>query len=242
VSDAPVVLVFDIDGTLLHSVTEHQAALLGTYELLGVDIGDRPLSEFPDHTDSAIYALLVHEARGERASAQDFEELDAALDAEYRRLVTAAAPREVAGARELLEALAGDPRFAVTFATGSMRGAATQKLVQLGVDPEAAVVVTASDYLTREEIVSRAVELAAGGASVPAPVISIGDGIWDMRAAAYLGAVFVAVESGTHRFAGEIHAVPDLRALSPDGLIALLSATTLSSLPFHQSKETPWPQ
>lgn len=217
-----VVLVFDIDGTLLHSVTDHQAALLDAYRSLGVDAGGRPLSQFPDHTDSAIFDLLVEEARGARASAEDFEALNETLDAEYRRRVTTAAPREIAGARVLLTALSGDTRFQITFATGSMRGAATQKLVQLGVDTDVAVLVTASDFLTREEIVQRAIDLVMGDSGSPARIISVGDGIWDQRTAASLGLPFLAVESGTHRFAdGPIHTVPDLRSLSPDALIAL---------------------
>jgi phosphoglycolate phosphatase-like HAD superfamily hydrolase len=229
-SDAPVVLVFDIDGTLLHSVDDHQAALRDAYRSLGVDLGGRPLSQFPDHTDSAIFDLLVSEARGERASARDFEELDAALDVAYRRRVTGGAPPEIAGARQLLETLAPDPRFQMTFATGSMRGVAAQKLVSLGVDPEAAVLVTASDFLTREAIVWRAIELAAIGAESVVRVISIGDGIWDLRAATQLGVSFLAVESGTHQFAdGPVHTVPDLRSLTPDALIALASATPFPS-------------
>lgn len=224
--EAPVVLVFDIDGTLLHSVTDHQAALLDAYRSLRVDIRDRPLSQFPDHTDSAIFDLLVEEARGVHASAEDFAALDKVLDAEYRRRVAAAAPPEIPGARELLTALAGDARFEVAFATGSMRGAAIQKVAQLGVDPDAAILVTASDFRTREEIVRRAIALVTGDSDSPTPVISIGDGIWDQRTAANLGLPFLAVESGTHRFAsGPVHAVPDLRSLSPDTLIALARDT-----------------
>jgi len=239
--EQPVVLVFDIDGTLLHSVTAHQSALLDAYRALDLDIGDRPLGQFPDHTDSAIFDLLFQESRGERAMATDFEQLDTILDGEYLRRVTATVPREIAGARELLRALASDTRFRVTFATGSMRGVATQKLEQLGVDPDAAILVTASEFLTREEIVAGAIELAATDLDSPVRVIVIGDGIWDQRAAERLGVSFLAVESGTHTFNdGPIQIVSDLRSVTPDGLIELArhSAANFSLLQPNNSKES----
>ncbi len=239
-SEPPVVLVFDIDGTLLHSVTAHQSALLEAYRALGVEIGDRPLGQFPDHTDSAIFELLFEESRGERAAAADFVQLDMILDGEYLRRVTATTPQEIPGARALIHALTSDTRFRVTFATGSMRGVATQKLAQLGVDADAAILVTASEFLTREEIVAGAIELAASDLDSPLRVIVIGDGIWDQRAAERLGVSFLAVESGTHRFNdGPIQIVSDLRSVTPDGLIELVqrSGASFSLLQPNNSKE-----
>jgi phosphoglycolate phosphatase-like HAD superfamily hydrolase len=238
VSDAPVVLVFDIDGTLLDSVAAHQAALLAAYISLGLNVGDRPFSAFPDHTDSAIFDLLVEEACGERASAAQFEQLNAQLSSEYARRVAAELPPEIAGARTLLAALAADARFRVTFATGSMRGVATQKLSQLGVDTDVAALVTASDFLTREEIVARAITLAARPDQGSERVLALGDGIWDQITAARLGIPFLAIESGSHRFeAGPVHTVPDLRSLTPDALIALADGHDVQPFQPSSSKE-----
>jgi phosphoglycolate phosphatase-like HAD superfamily hydrolase len=221
-ADSPVVLVFDIDGTLLDSVHAHQSALLEAYDSLGLEIGQRSLSEFPDHTDSAIFDLLVAEAHGRHASAGELLELDLTLAGEYRRRVIEAPPAEIAGARILLEQLHGDPRFRVAFATGSMRAVATQKLSQLDVNTRAAVLVTASEFLTREEIVMAAIGHATAADEPELPAISIGDGIWDERTALKLGLPFVAVESGTHHFSdGPIHVAGDLISLTPDALFAL---------------------
>ena len=226
-SESPTVIVFDIDGTLLHSVGHHQAALLDAYAELGVRIGDRALSDFPDHTDSAIYDLLLSEVRGEPASAADFDQLDAVLERHYLRRMHAQPPLFVAGAHELLAQLDGDERLSVAFATGSMRGVAGHKLAQLGVDLDTAVLATASEATTRERIVARAIDIAAGAARVPPRALSIGDGLWDLRTAFALGLPFVAVESGTHSFAsGPVHSVADLRSLTADQLLLLLADDT----------------
>jgi phosphoglycolate phosphatase-like HAD superfamily hydrolase len=220
--EPPIVLVFDIDGTLLQSVHAHQTALLDAYSALGLEIGERSLSEFPDHTDSAIFDLLVAEARGRHASASELLELDLTLAAEYRRRVLESPPAEIAGARILLQRLHGDPRFRVAFATGSMRAVATQKLSQLDVNASAAVLVTASEFLTREEIVLAAIDHATAADEPELQAISIGDGVWDERTALKLGLPFVAVESGTHRFSdGPIHVAGDLISLTPNALFAL---------------------
>ena len=224
--ESRAIIVFDIDGTLLHSIGHHQGALLEAYAELGVAIGDRELSDFPDHTDSAIYDLLLAEARGEPASAADLEQLDSVLERHYLQRTQSAAPLAVTGAGELLAYLATDERVSVAFATGSMRSVAGHKLAQLGVDVDGAVLVTASDLLTREEIVARAIDLAAGSSPGPSRAVSIGDGIWDLRAADALGVPFVAVESGTHSFgSGPVHSVIDLGSLTTDQLLALAGDT-----------------
>jgi len=227
VSESPTVIVFDIDGTLLYSVAHHQAALLDAYAELGVSIGERPLSDFPDHTDSAIYDLLLTELRGEPASTADFDQLDAVLERHYLLRTHAEPPLVVAGADDLLALLDADARVSVAFATGSMRRVAGHKLAQLGVDLETAVLTTATEATTRERIVASAIDLAAGAASAPPRALSIGDGIWDLRTALALGLPFLAVESGTHSFvSGPVHSVADLRALTADQLLLLADDTS----------------
>jgi phosphoglycolate phosphatase-like HAD superfamily hydrolase len=224
--DALTIVVFDIDGTLLHSVGQHQAALLDAYLELGIEIGDRELSEFPDHTDSAIYDLLLFEQRGESASADELRELDVVLEHHYLGQTRRDQPMAVTGARTLLADLETDDRLDVVFATGSMRRVARHKLTQLGVDADRSPLATASERLTREEIVASAIELVAGPISVPPRVISIGDGLWDLRAADALGLPFVAVESGTHIFdAGPVRSVADLGSLTADELVRLAGET-----------------
>src|SRR5579875_1218033 len=89
--ESGVVVIFDIDGTLLDSVGFHHAALLATFASLGVGLGSRSLSEFPHYTDSAIFSQLVEESRGAVATAGELERLDERLDCAYARLRFASA-------------------------------------------------------------------------------------------------------------------------------------------------------
>jgi phosphoglycolate phosphatase-like HAD superfamily hydrolase len=214
-----VVVIFDIDGTLLDSVAFHHAALIATYASLGVGLGSRSLSEFPHYTDSAIFSQLIEESRGGLATAGELERLDERLEREYARLQFASAVNPIAGAGALLGSLHADRRFEIGFATGAMRRASLQKLRLLGVDPEGALIATASEFQTRERIVSEAVRLAVAQRRRRVRVVSIGDGIWDQRAAEQLAIPFLAVESGTHTFGpGPVLRVPDLESLTPQTL------------------------
>jgi phosphoglycolate phosphatase-like HAD superfamily hydrolase len=214
--ESGVVVIFDIDGTLLDSVGFHHAALLATFASLGVGLGSRSLSEFPHYTDSAIFSQLVEESRGAVATAGELERLDERLDCAYARLRFTSAVSPIAGAGALLRALTADPRFEISFATGAMRRASLQKLELLDVDPEGALITTASEFQTRERIVTEAVRLAAARRGRRVRVVSIGDGVWDQRAAEHLAIPFLAVESGTHIFgAGPVLRVPDLASLTP---------------------------
>jgi phosphoglycolate phosphatase-like HAD superfamily hydrolase len=214
-----VVVIFDIDGTLLDSVRFHHAALIATYASLGVGLGSRSLSEFPHYTDSAIFSQLVDESRGGLATAGELERLDERLEREYTRLRFASAVSPIAGAEALLRALGADPRFEISFATGAMRRASLHKLRLLDVDPEGALITTASEFQTRERIVTEAVRLAAARRRRRVRVVSIGDGVWDQRAAERLAIPFLAVESGTHTFgSGPVLRVPDLASLTPQTL------------------------
>jgi phosphoglycolate phosphatase-like HAD superfamily hydrolase len=222
VSEADIVVVFDIDGTLLDSVQFHHRALISTYSALGVGIGDRSLSEFPHYTDSGIFSQLVDESRGADATAQELASLDEQLEREYARLRFSTAVSQIAGASALLDDLRRDPRFEISFATGAMRRASLHKLRLLEVDVDAALITTASEFQTREQIVIQAVRLAAARRRRPPRVISIGDGVWDQRTAARIGLPFLAVESGTHTFGpGPVLRVPDLSSLTTETLSRL---------------------
>jgi phosphoglycolate phosphatase-like HAD superfamily hydrolase len=77
--------------------------------------------------------------------------------------------------------------------------------------------VTASDHLSRVEIVAAAVDRAGHGRAV-----SVGDGLWDAEAAAALGLPFVGIGPDPDRYRGTaVRVDPDLAVLGCADLVAL---------------------
>jgi phosphoglycolate phosphatase-like HAD superfamily hydrolase len=214
VNAAPMFIIFDIDGTLVDSTAVHHHALTMALLGFGLDPRIKPWSTFRHYTDSGVLDELYRDARGVGATAAELARLDTDI---RRELATAALSRpiaEIAGASRLLKELdAAHVLFG--FATGSMRGATALKLATLGLDPEAQILATGSDYLSREDIVRHVLAEGNRRLGFGFNVVSLGDGAWDERVARALNLAFVGVETGLHVFgSGADVVVPDLTHLS----------------------------
>ena len=219
--------VFDIDGTLTDTkAVDYECFLRAVADQLGIDRARLDLSEAPHVTDSAIAEWLSTKHRGrELADDEHVRLIDSfvgLLRAELARTAARFAP--VAGAPGLFAELrvAG---WEVAVATGGWAASAHLKLTASGLAEPGLVMATASDASTRVEIL----RLALGRARERAArdyrrIVSVGDGVWDVRAAADLGWAFVGVGRGAAadalRGAGATHVLPDFsdRAALRDAL------------------------
>ena len=91
----------------------------------------------------------------------------------------------------------------------------------LGLAAEDYVVVTASEFCTREDLVENAVSRGCAGHGVgrPAQVLSIGDGIWDLKTALHLGYDFLGIGTGP-----KADQMRDLKAVVYDDFVALAAS------------------
>ena len=213
-----LLVIFDIDGTLLDTTTMHHAALTRALLGVGLDPHSKPWNAYRHYTDSGVMDELYREARGAGATADELTQLDTALRAEFADAARVRPIAEIAGAGRLLAALCACPDLLLGFATGSMRGAAALKLQALGLDPSAQILATASESLSREHIVRRV--LIEGGERLGAAfdVVLAGDGAWDERVARALDMAFIGVETGLHIFgSGADLIVADWNAFDADG-------------------------
>lgn len=189
------IAVFDIDGTLTDSIPQHQEAFEAALRHFGFPALRTDWAAYRHHTDSGIFAEAWDEAGF--AGAPDLAGLEARFAPRFAAAVARRPIAEITGAAALLRALEGS-RWAVAFATGSLAGAAHTKLAAVGRAPAPGELVTASEHESREAIVAQAIENARqrhgiGGA---APVVSVGDGVWDAKTARALGVAFLGVGAG----------------------------------------------
>jgi phosphoglycolate phosphatase-like HAD superfamily hydrolase len=108
-----------------------------------------------------------------------------------------------------------DSDWAVAIATGCWRESALLKLKAANIDSEGIPAAYAEDGLSREDILKAAVSrsLARHGLSSFERIVSIGDGLWDVRTAGRLDFAFLGIgadERATRlRQAGASHVIED---------------------------------
>jgi phosphoglycolate phosphatase-like HAD superfamily hydrolase len=169
-------VVFDIDGTLTRTDEVDEVCYVRAFEEeLGWTGISTDWAGYPSCTDEAI-ALEVFARHGGRVP------LDGEVDRVRRRFFS------------LL--LRSDPGFRVALATGAWEASARLKLRTAGLEIDGLPLATSNDHPSREEIVRRAIARAEAGNGPFESIVSVGDGIWDLRTARALGIGFVGIGSG----------------------------------------------
>ena len=210
--------IFDVDGTLTatNSVDDEcfVEALADVYAVRGINTN---WAEYPHTTDSGI-TLHIFQERFGRAPVEDElkrlkEHFVDLLNERYHSHPALFA--EVPGAALALGSLKREPEWAIGVATGCWRASALLKLKVAGIELKGIPAAFAEDALSREGILQSAVSQALDhyGQRGFEKIVSIGDGLWDVRAAAHLGLAFMGVgdEEGEARLrrAGATHVIED---------------------------------
>jgi phosphoglycolate phosphatase-like HAD superfamily hydrolase len=188
------ILVLDIDGTLTDSVAMHQAAFLAAMQALKLPDLDTDWGRYPSHTDTGILAHALSSHGRSPMSASEFAAFEQHVDRRFAEILSRQALREIPGARAFVhEATASG--WGVVFATGGVRRVSERKLQAAGIAFDDGLLVTASEYPSRTQLVAAAVDRARHhyGVEPGCRVVSVGDGRWDLEVARELGLEFVGV-------------------------------------------------
>jgi phosphoglycolate phosphatase len=213
----PVLLVlWDVDGTLVHTAGHGRYAFEEAYETV---VGRRFEQDVPyaGRTDRQI-ALSMLEGDHDHLP-RVLEELELAL--EGRRERVAAEGGAYPGVAETLAALHSRDDVINSLLTGNVAANAALKVSAFGLDRWLDIEVGAygSDpHEERYELVAIARERAARKYGEPTGAVLVGDTPLDVRAARGAGARAVAVATG-------FSALDELRAAEPDAVLPDLSDT-----------------
>ena len=183
--------IFDIDGTLTDSVAMYLISVTKAMMSLGIKNIDTDYNNYKHHTDS--YALRYNYERNFETNLpkhllQNFEnrivEEMQAFDLIY----------EIKGAKSLIDFFRhkGIP---FSFATGSLPKPTLLKLEQCRIWYEERLLATSMTHETREGFVEDAIERAKNFYNISSftNIISIGDGLWDLKTARNLSIDFVGI-------------------------------------------------
>jgi phosphoglycolate phosphatase-like HAD superfamily hydrolase len=207
--------VIDIDGTITDSVKAHQSCFLKALGDVGIEKVDTDWGSYLHHTDSWIFGEVFRANFARDPEASEKNAFEEALAKNFDEHVAAAEIREIPGAVGFVNQIAAEDHIAYAFATGSLRSLAEAKLRSVRVQFPVELLVTASEFEAREDIITAAISAAKDYFDVTKfeSIVSIGDGYWDLVAANRLNLGFIGIASGASgeklRVAGAQYLYPD---------------------------------
>lgn len=210
--------IFDIDGTL--TKTDHVDDICFVQALAdahGITDVNTDWAAYPHTTDSAILSYVFQEQLNrapEQAEVQNFKRCFLGL-LEDHRAKDSSLFTQIDGAGSMLRRLNQEAQWRAAIATGGWRVSATLKLTVAGIDVNEFPAAFADDGFSREQILQSAILKSQMQYEQLRfdRVVSVGDGLWDVRAARSMNFSFVGVGSGTNeeklRRAGASHVLTD---------------------------------
>lgn len=219
-------VLFDIDCTLINGHGAGKRAVLRALrDVYGVE-GELGGYSFHGRTDPVIVRELVTLWSRRRPNGHDARAIEDRLDACLARYVELLRDEieqgqieVLPGVKELVPALAADPRALPGLLTGNVEAGARLKLASTGLMPYFSVAAYGSDARSRPGLPEVAVRRAAaitGRRFSGKEIVIIGDTPADITCGAHLGVRTIAVATG--RYSAE-----DLAAHSPDHIFNDLS-------------------
>lgn len=185
-------IVFDIDDTLTKSETQHQTAYVNAMRHFGMTEINQDWKSYQNVTDSYILKEVFElnfQKTFDLSMIPDFEEKMTA------EMLTMPETEAMPGANKAVHYFLNETDYAICFATGSLHKPAMLKLEQAGINFIPELVESSNTIYTREDIVRSAMEKAKDYFQVDEfdQIISVGDGIWDLRTAKNLGVHFLGI-------------------------------------------------
>lgn len=185
-------IVFDIDDTLTKSEEQHQTAYVNAMKHFGMTEINQDWKSYQNVTDSYILKE-VYELNFQKA-------FDLGMIPEFEDKMTAEMlamqkTEAIDGANTIVDFFLKETDYAICFATGSLHKPAMLKLEQAEINFIPELVEASNAIYTREDIVKSAMNKAKKYFQVDEfeTIISVGDGIWDLRTAKNLGVHFLGI-------------------------------------------------
>ncbi len=188
-------VIFDIDGTVVNSVTADDDCFIQTFrDLFEADLLDSDWNDFEHVTDSGL-TNEIFEIRLKRSVTE--EEVNSIQNYFFDLLSLRTSEfKEIHGASEFIVKLGKRKDFFIAFATGGWSRTALLKLQCLNLPMENYVLRSADDHFKRTEITKLAIEDSKKKADILKfdSITYFGDGLWDLKASKELNIDFIGVD------------------------------------------------
>ena len=184
-------VIFDIDGTLLHSVEADEMLLTQAIQTVIDNAVIRPAyGDYTHMSDAGILAGVLEDNAIDATSGVGIEIKRYFIQLLTEHVETNGPFPQFPGARGYIQKYIDSPGHAVGIATGCWRDSALLKLRSAGFGDIDVPVATSDDAMARIDIMQFALSQLPGEFN---SITYYGDGEWDQRATAELGWSFVPV-------------------------------------------------
>lgn len=210
--------IFDLDGTLTSTNEVDEVCFIQAFRDAHSITGfDTDWNTYHHTTDSGITRQIFRDRFGRNAKPNELLSLQRCFVRLLKEQL-AASPKlfaAVPGSAEMLARLGEEPEWRVAIATGCWQVSAELKMEGANLLLTGFPIATAEQGFSREEILQAAIARASAHYRQTKfdRVVSIGDALWDVRAATNLELNFVGVGSGERASslsdAGASHVVGD---------------------------------
>ncbi|MDY8137104.1 HAD family hydrolase [Aquimarina sp. 2201CG5-10] len=183
--------IFDIDGTLTDSVPMYLMSVTNSLLTMGITDIDTDYNNYKHHTDS--YALRYNYERNfdNNMPSHLLDEFESDL---VKQMLKFDPVIEIEGAQSLI-GFFRENSIPFCFATGALPEPAKLKLDQCNIWYDESLLATSKTHESREGFVLDAIEKSKKFYSRDGfeNIISVGDGIWDLKTAKNLSLDFVGI-------------------------------------------------
>ena len=177
-------IIFDIDGTLLYSNKIDSQCFSDSYEaVFDYTFPSIDWRDYPHVTDHTIFGTVFKKQFNRLVTAEELDrfQTDFVNRMQQKRVETPEEFKEVPGARQTVDRLLSDDKFAVGIATGGWQRPAQFKLRHIGID-YTNIFDSYADYKeTRDDIVNESIDNARKQHSDFQRIVYVGDAVWDVK-------------------------------------------------------------
>jgi phosphoglycolate phosphatase-like HAD superfamily hydrolase len=193
--------IFDIDGTLTNTNSvDNECFVRALAEAHAITEIDTDWAAYAHTTDSGITQHVFQERFGRNPDETELSKFKSCFVNMLSKQCqsNSSSFAEIAGASIALNKLKRESDWSVAIATGCWRESALLKLRAAKIDLDGLPAAYAEDGLSREEILQAAVSRSMEQYRLRSfgKIVSIGDGLWDVRTARRLNFTFLGVGSG----------------------------------------------
>jgi len=193
--------IFDIDGTLTETNEVDDKCFVDAFaDSHQITEIETDWTKYTHITDSGLVSEIFNQKLGRSPNEEDFLIFKNCFiknlnDYAFKEETLFA---EVPSAKTMLETFSLEKDWVIALATGSFYDSAKLKLEKAKIDIKDFTIASADDAISREEILQMAIEksLEKYGLKKFEKIVSIGDGVWDVRTAKNLRLDFIGIASG----------------------------------------------
>ncbi|MBS0655605.1 MAG: HAD family hydrolase [Verrucomicrobia bacterium] len=185
-------VVFDIDGTLIHLCDKEDQAYVTAIEQAMGPIPELNMRwhEYRYSTDSGVFSEIIQTALHRPPTALEHK----AVEANFAEQLKQTEYRPIAGAQHIFDAILAIG-WDVAIATGAWKSAAESKLGSAKLFRDTIPLATSNDHYERKDIIQCAVERSKEHYKRTdyRTIIYVGDRPWDLKATQQLGIPFIGI-------------------------------------------------